>query len=88
MNYRRELDLTVDRLRRLPTVRLARHEQAVYAVLDAMTPRAVPRLSPPAWGDQLAVIGRECDDEALAPMLRQLRRGFDLTLDGVASGDQ
>ena len=83
MSYERELELTVERLRQLPPARLEPCKERVYAVLEAMTSRAVPRLRSLAWADQMWVIGREVPDEARAGLvdaLRDLRRGFDLTL--------
>lgn len=83
MTYARELELTADRLRRLPAVRLAGAEAQVYELLESMTVRPVPRLRPLAWGDQLWVIGQEVPDanrDALVGQLRDLRRGFDLSL--------
>lgn len=81
MTFERELELTVERLRHLPPARLEPARDAVYGVLDAMTWRDVPRLQSHAWGDQLQVIGRDVvDGQVLVPLLRELRRGFDLTL--------
>lgn len=83
MTYERQLELTVDRLRQLPAARLAGAEEQVYALLESMTPRAVPRLRPLGWGDQLLVIGREVPPESRATLeeaLRDLRRAFDLTV--------
>ena len=83
MTYEHQLDLTSDRLRQLPESRLRSHEDAVYALLDRMTERAVPRLLPRGWGDQILVIGREVPlprrDGFVVP-LRELRRRFDLTI--------
>lgn len=83
MTYDRELELTADRLRQLPSMRLGPAESQVYEVLDAMTERLVPRLRPLAWGDQLLVVGRDVPGELrplLVEPLRDLRRRFDLTL--------
>lgn len=83
MTYERELELTADRLRQLSDARLRPQQAAVYAVLAAMTDRAVPVLEPHVWGDQIAVIGREVP-EAVRPQvsaqLRELRRRFDLSV--------
>lgn len=67
----------------LPAVRLDPAEAAFREVLEAMTARVVPRLQPRAWGDQLLVVGREVSEDAqgdLIEALKDLRRGFDLTL--------
>jgi hypothetical protein len=83
VSYERELQLTAERVRQLPPARREPRESQVYAVLEAMTPRPVPRLRSLAWGDQLWVIGRDVPDEAragLIEVLRELRRGCDLPL--------
>lgn len=83
MTYERELELTADRLRQLPAARLAAAEDEVYALLEAMAARPVPRLRPLAWGDQVWVLGRDVAEGSRDPLikaLRQLRRHFDLTL--------
>ena len=81
MSLAREVELTADRLRQLSDARLAAHAEAVYALLEGMTERDVPRLSPRAWADQLLLISGEVDggQEFVEPV-RQLRRRFDLTL--------
>ena len=81
MTFERELELTVERLRHLSPARLEPAREVVYEVLEAMTERDVPRLQSHAWGDQLRLIGRDVSDQqAFMPVLRDLRRRFDLTL--------
>ena len=82
MSYLRELELTAERLRQLPATRLVGGEVRFYALVDRMTQRAVPRLRPVAWGDQLLVIGRDVPRgtaEALVGDVVELRRSFDIT---------
>ncbi len=81
MTFQRELELTVERLRHLSPARLEPAREVVYEVLETMTARDVPRLASHAWGDQLWLIGRDVSDhQAFVPVLRDLRRRFDLTL--------
>lgn len=81
MNYGREVELTAERLRQLPQVRLEPVGPALYALLSRMTDRPVPRIGPQGWGDQLAVIARDVPayrQDALVPALRDLRRSLDI----------
>lgn len=81
MSYERELQLTADRLRQLPEVRLRAREPAFRSVLAGMTDRPVPVVGSHAWGDQLWVIGQEVTPTqrtALIPLLVELRRSFDI----------
>ena len=83
MTYERQLELTADRLCQLPAPRLDAAQDRVYALLESMTPRPVPRLRSIGWADQLLVIGRDVPAEARAALeeaLRDLRRSFDLTV--------
>jgi hypothetical protein len=82
VTFDRELELTAERLRLLPAVRLLPAEQRFRHVLALCTERAVPRIAPHAWGDQLLVVGREVEPGrhgAVAEVLRDLRRSLDIT---------
>jgi len=81
MNYERELELTVERLRQLPPARLQAEKQNYRRVLRDMAGRPAPEVAPQAWGDQLWVIGSEVPEdrrERLLEDLVALRRAFDL----------
>jgi hypothetical protein len=81
MTFEEELDLTADRMRGLSPSRLQAQEEAFRRTLALLTDRPVQHLEPRAWGDQLAVIGREVPAHRrseLVPALVALRRCFDL----------